>query len=128
MLFLSFLYALALLTLGVLGLLGVSEPGGVRTLALPGLFFGGAVLFCSFFALKEPRHGLAGASFLAFLAFLTNSATLVGHLTSRTYDWSNPGHRLGTAIWAASLFYLLAAFLTWKRTRRAGAIAQLEKG
>ena len=90
MLFLNFLYATCLLILGVIGLLNVEEPPDVRALGLPGLFFGGAVLFCSCYAIKEPRHGVAGASFLAFLAFLTSAATMGGHLFRSTLDFGTP--------------------------------------
>ena len=68
MIFLSFLYAVILLVLGFVGLQGGNDPNEARALGLPGLYFGGGALFCAFFALKERRHGLSGASFLAFIA------------------------------------------------------------
>jgi len=123
---LSFLYAICLLVLGLLGLMSASEPGEVRALGIPGLFFGGAVLFCSFFALKEPRHGLSGAAFLVFLAFLTTAGNLAGHLTRATFDLSHPDQRIAVAIWTASLLYLAAALVTWKRLRRARAMEDLK--
>ncbi|MFM1561626.1 MAG: hypothetical protein ACKJSK_20155 [Roseibacillus sp.] len=126
MLFLSFLYALALLGLGITGVLSSSNAEELRAFALPGLFFGGSTLFCSIFAIKEPRHGMAAASFLVFLAFLTNTSPLAGHLVRGTYDWSHPAHRISSMTWAVSLIYLSIAFAKWKRGRRARAIAELE--
>jgi len=126
--FLSFFYALALLALGVTGVLNSSNAAELRAFALPGLFFGGATLFCSFYALIEFRHGMAAASFLAFLAFLTNSSPLAGHFFRGTYDWSHPAHRLSSLIWALATIYLSIAFTRWKRTRREQAIASLKAG
>ncbi len=122
---LSFLYAFCLLALGVGGILAADEPGEVRALALPGLFFGGAALFCSLFALREPRHGLAGASFLGFLAFLTSAGGLLGSLPGGNLDLADSAQRQGAILCTASLLYITAAFLTWKRNRRLRAIADL---
>jgi hypothetical protein len=126
--FLNFFYALALLALGVTGVLSSSNAAELRAFALPGLFFGGATLFCAFFALKEFRHGMAAASFLAFLAFLTNSTPLAGHLFGGTYDWSHPAHRLSSLLWILATIYLSIAITRWKRTRREQAIASLKAG
>jgi hypothetical protein len=125
MLPLSFLYAAALLGLGILGLNAGATPDEARALGLPGLYFGGGVLLCSFFALREPRHGLAGASFLAFIAFVTNSGTLFTPLARGSYAWSEPELRLSTFVWGASAIYLACAVRWWKRRRRADALANL---
>lgn len=122
---LSFLYAFCLLALGIGGILAADEPGEVRALGLPGLFFGGAALFCSLFALREPRHGLAGSSFLAFLAFLTSAGSLLGSLTGGNLDLTDAVQRHGAILCAASLLYITTAFVTWKRRRRLRAIADL---
>jgi hypothetical protein len=108
--------------------LSSSNAAELRAFALPGLFFGGATLFCAFFALKEFRHGMAAASFLAFLAFLTNSTPLAGHLFGGTYDWSHPAHRLSSLLWILATIYLSIAITRWKRTRREQAIASLKAG
>jgi hypothetical protein len=128
MLVLSFLYAAAMFALGILGLNSGGDANEARALGLPGLYFGGGVLLSSLFALKERRHGLAGASFLAFLAFVTNSGTLFGPLSRGAYDWSAPALRLSTLLWAASAVYLRIAVTWWKRKRRAEAIAVLRGG
>lgn len=125
MLILSFLHAAALLALGILGLGAGTSPEETRALGLPGLYFGGGTLFCALFALKEPRHGLAGASFLAFLAFLTSAASLVGPMTRGDFDWSAPRDRIHAAVWAASTIYLTCAVISWKRRRRAATLAEI---
>jgi hypothetical protein len=124
----SFLYAAVLLVLGFLGLQAGTDPNEARALGLPGLYFGGGALLCSFFALKEPRHGLAGATFLAFIAVLTNAMTIGGPLFQGTFDWSDPRHRLSTLIAGASVVYLATSIRWWKRQKRAEAIAALSGG
>lgn len=123
---LSFLYGLALLVVGMAGLQSGGDPNEARALGLPGLYFGGGIFLCSFFALREPRHGLAGASFLAFIAVVTNAANLLGPLTSGEYQWATPAHRLTTLVLAISTVYLACAFRWWKRARRAAALAALQ--
>jgi hypothetical protein len=83
------------------------------------------VFLCAFFALKEPRHGLAGASFLAFLAVLTNLATIGGPLLRGGYRWHLSQHRLATLVAVVSLIYLACALRWWRRRRRAQALAEL---
>lgn len=123
---LSFLLAIALLALGMTGIPAAASTEDLRAIVMPGIFFGGAVLIASLYAIKEPRHGLAGATFLVFLSFLTNSATLIGAITGGAYEWARHEHRVATLILILSASYLGAALRSWKQTRKARAIAELE--
>lgn len=128
MLKLTFVHALGLLALGVLGVLHSSNAPELRAFGVPGLFFGGATLFSAFFARRELRHGLAAAAFLSFLAFLTNGWSVVTTLYRGSYDFSHPGHRIATGVFLLCSLYLAAGIVAWKRARRAQAIAELEAG
>lgn len=123
---LSFLLALALLAMGIAGIPEGASTGELRSIAMPGIFFGGAVLIASLYAIMEPRHGLAGATFLAFLAFLTNAATCIGAATGGTYQWTSPEHRNATLVLLMCTFYLGAASRSWKHARKQRVIAELE--
>ena len=123
---LSFLLAIALLALAMAGIPAVTSTEDLRAIVMPGIFFGGAVLIASLYAIKEPRHGLAGAAFLVFLSFLTNSATLIGAVTGGSYEWSRHEYRITTLALLLSTFYLGAALRSWKQARKARAIAELE--
>ena len=68
----TFILAVVLLILGVTGLLDTSSAAEIQTRATPGLFFGGSILIASLYAFRERRHGMAAASFLTFIAFLTS--------------------------------------------------------
>jgi hypothetical protein len=125
---LSFLLALALLATGIVGIPEGGSTGELRSIAMPGIFFGGAVLIASLYAIMEPRHGLAGATFLAFLAFLTNAATCIGATTGGTYEWASPEHRNATLVLLMCTFYLGAALRSWKHARKQRVIAELENG
>ena len=125
---LSFLLAFALLALGMAGIPAAASTEDLRAIVMPGIFFGGAVLIASLYAIKEPRHGLAGAAFLVFLSFLTNFATLIGAVTGGTYAWSRHEHRIATLVLLLSTFYLGAALRSWKQARKARIIAELENG
>lgn len=85
---------------------------------MPGIFFGGAVLIASLYAIRETRHGLAGASFLAFLAFLTNAASFLGAHFNGSYDWHAPADRNAFLIALTTLCYLVILFTRWKRSRK----------
>ncbi len=128
MLFVSSIYALTLLIVGFFGLTIAHSAEDLRAIALPGLFFGGAVLFSSLYAIKEPRHGLSAASFLGFLAFLTSSASLITSMAQGGFNYSGPEDRTAAHIALASFIYLVIAFRTWKRKRRAQAIKELAQG
>ncbi len=118
MLFLTFLYALSVLAMGAMGLAAAGSPEEARSLATPGFFFGGATLLCAFFALREPRHGLAGASFLAFLA-ASSSIPAIAALASRSQAaWGNPPFMITTATFGLSLLYLAGAVHAWQKYRR----------
>ena len=128
MLKLTFVHALGLLTLGVLGVIHSSNAPELRAFGIPGLFFGGATLFSAFFALRNPRHGLAAAAFLSFLAVLTNGWSVITTLYRGTYDFAHPGHRIASGVFLLCGLYLTLAVLAWKRANRARAIAELETG
>ena len=117
MLVLTFLYAAALLVLGVMGVAAAPVPGEIPALATPALFFGGAVLLCALFALREPRHGLAAASFLAFLATLAACGKLIGWAARGQWAAAGPGLELTMALLALSVLHLAAALLAWRRSR-----------
>jgi hypothetical protein len=125
---LSFLLAFALLAMGIAGIQEVGSTRELRSIAMPGIFSGGAVLIASLYAIVEPRHGLAGATFLAFLAFLTNAATCIGPAIGGTYEWASPEHRNATLALLLCTFYLGAAFRSWKHARKQRVIAELENG
>ena len=125
---LSFLLALAFLILGMAGVPAVTSAENLRSFVMPHIFFGGAVLFTSFYAIKEPRHGLAGAAFLVFLAFLTNAATCIGAVAGGSYEWSRLEHRNAFLVLLLSSCYLALALRSWKQARRKRAIAELENG
>lgn len=128
MLFVSFIYALMLLAVGLFGMQGVTTAEEIHAVALPGLFYGGATLISSLYAIKEPRHGLSAASFLSFLAFLTNSASLITAFAKGGFQSSDPANRSAALVTVASLIYLVIALLTWKRNRREQAIKELQEG
>jgi len=125
---LSFLLAIALLAMGIAGVQEGASTGQLQTIAMPGIFFGGAVLIASLYAIVEPRHGLAGATFLAFLAFLTNTATCISSATGGTYEWASLEHRNATLALLMCTFYLGAALRSWKHARKQRVIAELENG
>lgn len=122
----TFLHAFALLALGVVGALGAEDAGELRAFAIPGIFFGGAILFCAFFALKEPRHGMAGAAFLSFLVVLTNGWSVFNTIFRGSYDPSRTGHLVAGGVFLLSVFYLALSAAIWKHRRKAAALAELE--
>ena len=124
---LSFILAGVLLIVGIAGLTQSNSIQELRACAMPGIFFGGAILIASLYALKECRHGLAGASFLAFLAFLTNAASFLGAHSAGRYNWNTPGDRSATLLFLATLLYLAVAFTRCKRSRRQRAMEEWNK-
>ena len=123
----TFILAVVLLILGVTGLLDTSSAAVIQTRATPGLFFGGSILIASLYAFRERRHGMAAASFLTFIAFLTNVPPILKPIYRGTYDWLLIDHRQPTIIALASALYLGIAFAAWKRARRSLAITRLRE-
>ena len=113
----TFLLAVALLTLGAVGMIGSSSPDEIQANASPGLFFGGSILIASFYALREPRHGMAAASFLTFLAFLTNASTVLGELLRGSFEWLRIDHRHASLVMTLSAIYLGLSYRGWRRAR-----------
>ena len=127
MLGLTFILAVVLLILGVTGLPDTTSATEIQTRASPGLFFGGSILIASLYAFRERRHGMAAASFLTFIAFLTSVPPILKPVYRGTYDWLLIDHRQPTIIALASALYLGIAFAAWKRARRSLAIARLRE-
>ena len=125
---LTFILAVFLLILGVTGLLETTSAAEIQTRASPGLFFGGSILIASLYAFRERRHGMAAASFLTFIAFLTSVPPILKPIYRGTYDWLLIDHRQPTIIALASALYLGVAFAAWKRARRSLAITRLREG
>ena len=125
---LSFLLAIILLALGLSGVPAATTTEDLRSMVTPGIFFGGAILIASLYAIKEPHHGLAGAAFLVFLAFLTNAATCIGSIAGGTYEWSRHEHRIATLVLLLTTFYIGTALRSWKKARKTRALEELEKG
>ena len=123
----TFILAVVLLILGVTGLLDTSSAAEIQTRATPGLFFGGSILIASLYAFRERRHGMAAASFLTFITFLTNVPPILKPIYRGTYDWLLIDHRQPTIIALASALYLGIAFAAWKRARRSLAITRLRE-
>lgn len=123
---LNLLYALLLIALGVMGFLAAEEPAQIRGLALPGLTFGGGVLFCALYSLKEPSHGRVGAAFLGFLVFLTSVSTFLGRLTRKEFDPGHPAHGIGAGMCGVSAVFLILCLLYWRKVRREHALAELK--
>ena len=121
---LTFILAVVLLILGVTGLPDTTSAAEIQTRASPGLFFGGSILIASLYAFRERRHGMAAASFLTFIAFLTSVPPILKPVYRGTYDWLLIDHRQPTIIALASALYLGIAFAAWKRARRSLAIAR----
>ena len=118
MLFLAFLYAAALLTLGGAALNYRDQPAAAE-FAYSAFFFGGSMLICALFSINMRRHGLSAAAFLAFLAFLSGAAKLFTLLTTPTGpDFSGPAPKLLAAFTIISLLYMAASICTWKKSRR----------
>ncbi len=124
---LTFILAVVLLILGVTGLPDTTSAAEIQTRASPGLFFGGSILIASLYAFRERRHGMAAASFLTFIAFLTSVPPTLKPVYRGTYDWLLIDHRQPTIIALASALYLGIAFAAWKRARRSLAIARLRE-
>ncbi len=124
---LTFILAVVLLILGVTGLPDTTSATEIQTRASPGLFFGGSILIASLYAFRERRHGMAAASFLTFIAFLTSVPPILKPVYRGTYDWLLIDHRQPTIIALASALYLGIAFAAWKRARRSLAIARLRE-
>ncbi|RPF92438.1 MAG: hypothetical protein CBB78_001415 [Roseibacillus sp. TMED18] len=124
---LTFILAAVLLILGVTGLLDTISAAEIQTRASPGLFFGGSILIASLYAFRERRHGMAAASFLTFIAFLTSVPPILKPIYRGTYDWLLIEHRQPTIIVLASALYLGIAFAAWKRARRSLAITRLRE-
>lgn len=124
---LTFILAVVLLILGVTGLLDTTSAAEIQTRASPGLFFGGSILIASLYAFREQRHGMAAASFLTFIAFLTSVPPILKPIYRGTYDWLLMEHRQPTIIALASALYLGIAFAAWKRARRSLAITRLRE-
>tara|TARA_B100001057_G_scaffold496092_1_gene596674 strand:- start:1940 stop:2326 length:387 start_codon:yes stop_codon:yes gene_type:complete len=124
---LTFILAVVLLILGVTGLLDTTSAAEIQTRASPGLFFGGSILIASLYAFRERRHGMAAASFLTFIAFLTSVPPILKPIYRGTYDWLLIEHRQPTIIALASALYLGIAFAAWKRARRSLAITRLRE-
>jgi len=124
---LTFILAVVLLILGVTGLLDTTSAAEIQTRASPGLFFGGSILIASLYAFRERRHGMAAASFLTFIAFLTSVPPILKPIYRGTYDWLLIEHRQPTIIVLASALYLGIAFAAWKRARRSLAITRLRE-
>lgn len=124
---LTFILAVVLLILGVTGLLDTTSAAEIQTRASPGLFFGGSILIASLYAFRERRHGMAAASFLTFIAFLTSVPPILKPIYRGTYDWLLMEHRQPTIIALASALYLGIAFAAWKRARRSLAITRLRE-
>ena len=124
---LTFILAVFLLILGVTGLLETTSAAEIQTRASPGLFFGGSILIASLYAFRERRHGMAAASFLTFIAFLTSVPPTLKPIYRGTYDWLLIDHRQSTIIALASALYLGIAFAAWKRARRSLAITRLRE-
>ncbi|RCL33943.1 MAG: hypothetical protein DBX00_10750 [Verrucomicrobia bacterium] len=124
---LTFILAAVLLILGVTGLLDTTSAAEIQTRASPGLFFGGSILIASLYAFRERRHGMAAASFLTFIAFLTSVPPILKPIYRGTYDWLLIEHRQPTIIVLASALYLGIAFAAWKRARRSLAITRLRE-
>ena len=124
---LTFILAVVLLILGVTGLPDTTSAAEIQTRASPGLFFGGSILIASLYAFRERRHGMAAASFLTFIAFLTSVPPILKPVYRGTYDWLLIDHRQPTIIALVSALYLGIAFAAWKRARRSLAIARLRE-
>ena len=125
---LTFTLAAALLALGTIGLLNTTSAAEIQAQAIPGLFFGGSALIAALYAFREKRHGMAAASFLTFLAFLTSAPAALGPLYRGVFDWFRIEHRQSMIVMILSALYLGTAFATWKRSRRSIAIARLREG
>ena len=125
---LTFILAVVLLILGVTGLLDTTSAAEIQTRASPGLFFGGSILIASLYAFRERRHGMAAASFLTFIAFLTSVPPILKPIYRGTYDWLLVDHRQPTIIALVSALYLGVAFAAWKRARRSLATTRLREG
>lgn len=126
MLILNLIYGALLIALGATGFLVAEEPAQIQGLALPGLTFGGGVLFCALYSLKEPSHGRVGAAFLGFLVFVTSVSTLLGRLTRGEFDPGHPAHGIGAGMCGVSLVFLVTCLLYWRKVRREHALAQLK--
>ena len=124
---LTFILAVFLLILGVMGLLETTSAAEIQTRASPGLFYGGSILIASLYAFRERSHGMAAASFLTFIAFLTSVPPTLKPIYRGTYDWLLIDHRQSTIIALASALYLGIAFAAWKRARRSLAITRLRE-
>ena len=124
---LTFILAAVLLILGVTGLLDATSAAEIQTRASPRLFLGGSILIASLYAFRERRHGMAAASFLTFIAFLTSVPPILKPIYRGTYDWLLIEHRQPTIIVLASALYLGIAFAAWKRARRSLAITRLRE-
>ncbi|MDA0768438.1 MAG: hypothetical protein O3A92_16635 [Verrucomicrobia bacterium] len=113
MLSLNFLYAAALLSIGIAALnLGV--PLQEAPLGYTGIFFGGAALICALFAIKNRRHGLMGAAFLSFLALLTAGSRFFSMIQARQFNFADPQTKLLCAFLAISALYLSATIIKWR--------------
>lgn len=112
MLFLNFLYAAALLAIGIAAL-NTGLPLAETPLGYTGIFFGGSALICALFALKNRRHGLMGAAFLAFLAILTGANRLFTLVRGHQFAFADPQTKLLCAFLAISALYLAATIIKW---------------
>ena len=124
----TFILAIALLVLGLFGMLATSSASDLQTNAIPGLFFGGGILIASLYAFRERQHGMATASFLAFLAFLTSSPPVLGAVFRGSFDWLRSDLRQASLIMTLTGVYIAVAFFTWRRARRAKALSVLRGG
>ena len=115
MLSLNFLYAASLLAIGIAAL-NTGLPMSEAPLSQTGIFFGGAALICALFAIKNRRHGLMGAGFLAFLALLTGGSRFFSLLRNREFEFADPQTKLLCAFLLISALYLAATIIKWRTT------------
>ncbi|MDE0825673.1 MAG: hypothetical protein OSA48_02570 [Akkermansiaceae bacterium] len=113
MLLLNFLYAAALLGIGI-GALSTGLSLEEAPLAYTGIFFGGSALICALFAIKNRLHGFMAAGFLSFLAVLTGAKSVFTLLWARELNFTDPQNLLLCAFLLVSAAYLSATIIKWR--------------
>lgn len=109
----NFLYATALLAIGI-GALMTGQSLEEAPMGYTGIFFGGSALICALFAIKNRRHGLMAAGFLSFLAVLTGAKEFFTLLNSHQLMFNNPQVIFLCAFLAISAAYLTATIFRWR--------------
>ncbi|NNC88635.1 MAG: hypothetical protein HKN82_09280 [Akkermansiaceae bacterium] len=120
----TFLYAAACLALGTAAAVA-ARVHDTAVIARSAFFFGGAVLICGCFALKNRVHGLAGAAFLSFLYTLTGAGAVIGQLREGDFHLAAASTRYLLALFAVSLVYLLIAVRAFRKARHERLLREL---